>query len=405
MNHDGPKETTSSQEDLPNRNLALFGLYLVSFTNALGSQTLVTLIPEYASIFRASPYWIGAFTTAFALAGTIVVLPAGWLSDRIGKATILRWALGISIVSYVMFLFVGDELAFTVARTVQGIGITAGAMTSLALVGEIAGDDERGRLIGTFNSIRNMSGAVGAAAAGWMLGAFGLLAPNLVLILVSTTALILLIKSRELDRYDVSRAQGFPFALLARNRTIQAMAAFRTMYGFGVVMTRTFVPIYAGLTLGLSPFLVGLTISAEQTMNMLFQRFTGSLSDRFGRLPMVTLGGILYALGLLLLTTRNSGYGLIAVNASLGFADAVREPASMAAFADEGKRTGSVASAFSMRQMLWRPGMILAPMIGGSVMAGFGILYVFYLALAFTVAAVIGIRVVLKIHSRSTPGT
>lgn len=110
---------------------------------------------------------------------------------------------------------------------------------------------------------------------------------------------------------------------------------------------------------------------------------------------MVTAGGPLYALGLIVLTTQESPYALVAVNASLGFADAVREPASMAAFADEGKRTGSVASAFAVRQILWRPGMVLAPMIGGSVLATSDIRAVFYVALGFTLAAVIGIRACL----------
>ncbi len=237
------------------------------------------MIPEYSLVFDASPYWIGAFTTAYALAGTLLVPPLGWLSDRIGKATILRWGLAISMLSYVMFLLVHNEVSFTVARTIQGIGFTAGAMTSLVLVGEIAGAHERGRLIGTFNSIRNMSGAIGAAIAGWMVGRFGLLAPNLVLIMVSAMALALLLKSRELDHYDRARTNGFSYKVLATNTNIQAMAAFRVLYGFGVMMTRTFVPIYAGLTLGLSPFFVGLIISSEQTVNMLFQRFTGSLSD------------------------------------------------------------------------------------------------------------------------------
>ncbi len=398
---EGSELSERTPPDESNRTAALLGLYLVSFTNALGSQTLVTLIPEYAVLFQASPYWIGAFTTAFALAGTVIVLPVGWLSDRVGKATVLRWGLAVSIVSYILFLFAHDEVTFAVGRVIQGIGITSGAMTSLALVGEIAGEGERGRMIGTFNSIRNMSGAIGAAAAGWMLGQFGILAPNVVLIIVSITALFLVSRSRHMDSFDVARARGFPLTLLARSTAIQAMAAFRVLYGFGVVMTRTFVPIYVGITLGLGPLYVGLVISAEQTVNMLFQRFTGSLSDRFGRFPMVTLGGCLYAVGLVILTTQRTPYALIAANGFLGLADAIREPASMAAFADEGQKTGSVGSAFAIRQILWRPSMVLAPMMGGAVMAALGVRSVFYLALAFTIAGVLGVRLVLTLRGTS----
>nr|WP_309484889.1 MFS transporter [Halorhabdus salina] len=54
----------------------------------------------------------------------------------------------------------------------------------------------------------------------------------------------------------------------------------------------------------------------------------------------------------------------IVLNGLLGAADAFREPASMALFADEGKGEG-IASSIGIRSLLWKPGSILAPLLAG----------------------------------------
>lgn len=60
----------------------------------------------------------------------------------------------------------------------------------------------------------------------------------------------------------------------------------------------------------------------------------------------------------------------------------------MALFADEGRGSG-IASSFSVRNIIWQPGAILAPMIGGGLMEWFGFGHVFWLASAFTVVGLV----------------
>jgi hypothetical protein len=86
----------------------------------------------------------------------------------------------------------------------------------------------------------------------------------------------------------------------------------------------------------------------------------------------------------------------VALNMLLGIADSIREPASMALFADEGKGQG-VASSFGVRSLVWRPGSVLAPLAGGWLTTNAGMEWVFYLgaAVAFTgVAAFLGVLTV-----------
>ena len=69
----------------------------------------------------------------------------------------------------------------------------------------------------------------------------------------------------------------------------------------------------------------------------------------------------------------------ICLNGLLGIADASREPASMALFADEGKGEG-ITSSFGVRSLVWKPGSILAPLVGGWLMGTAGIEWVFFAA-------------------------
>jgi len=67
---------------------------------------------------------------------------------------------------------------------------------------------------------------------------------------------------------------------------------------------------------------------------------------------------------------------MFGTNGLLGIADSFREPASMALFADEGKGSG-IASSFGIRGLVWRPGALLAPLLGGYLMDGVGMQWVF----------------------------
>ncbi len=51
----------------------------------------------------------------------------------------------------------------------------------------------------------------------------------------------------------------------------------------------------------------------------------------------------------------------------------------MALFAHEGSEGGGVASSFGIRELVWRPGSVVAPIVAGVVWARFGIEWVFFI--------------------------
>ncbi|SEO88101.1 Major Facilitator Superfamily protein [Halogranum amylolyticum] len=213
---------------------------------------------------------------------------------------------------------------------------------------------------------------------------------------------------------DETRIHGFPFSDLAVNRRIVSLTSFRAQYAVAVTLVRTWIPIYAGVTaanggLAYGALAVSLTIIAEKFCNMLLQPHTGRISDRHGRALFIFFGGGLYglvalavpfspaigtALGLpstlpVLGPLSPAFVPLVTLSGLLGVADSFREPASMALFADEGTDDGGVASSFGIRELVWRPGSVAAPLLGGYLMAEVGMAWVFYVGGASAITGVV----------------
>lgn len=394
--------------------LQFSSLYLVSFAGSLGYMTLLTLLPTYITALGATGVTIGLFITALEVARTIGIVPLGWAGDRYDKRTVLVGAIAVSVVAYLAFSAIASVEGFLAARFLQGLGLTGTGLLGLALVGDLAPDAERANHIGKFNAFRMAAGIAGTVGAGTLVAltgfdlVFGLLALLLVLAAVGVWRYV---------EADETHVAGFAFSDLALNPRILTLTTFRAQYAVAVSLVRQWVPILIGVTaaqggLGYGPAIVGAVLAAERFTNMLCQPLTGRLSDRHGRALFVFAGGGAYgliALAIPLVADLSTPIGpslpllgplTLAVvgaflcNALLGVADAVREPASMALFADEGKASG-IASSFGVRSLVWKPGSVLAPLAGGWVMATLGIEWVFYLGGAAALTGVVSFLAVL----------
>ncbi|MFC7141407.1 MFS transporter [Halosimplex aquaticum] len=388
----------------------LRALYFTRFASSFGLITLLTLLSEFIKVLGAEGFILGLFATGLTFAQAVGIIPISWAADRYDKRTILLGGLGMSVFVYLGFAFVETSWQFIAVRAVQGIAATAAGLIGLALVGDLARESERANTIGTSNAWRFAAAIGGTFSAGILYDLFGFDAVFALLMVMAASAFVVVWIWVEPDD---TRIHGFPFTDLAFNKRILTMTSFRAQYAVAVTLVRTWVPIYAGLSaadggLGFeAATAISVVIAAEKFTNMLCQPYTGGLSDKFGRARFVFIGGLFYGTvavvvpftpaigGALALPTTFPFLGtlsaaflpLVVLNGLLGVADSIREPASMALFADEGKGKG-VASSFGVRDLVWRPGSVLAPLAGGWLTSNVGIDWVFFLGGAFAFTGV-----------------
>jgi len=405
--------------DVNDDRFQFYALYLARFAAGFGFVTLVTLLPDFIDLFEASGVVVGLYTTAFTGAQTLAVIPLAWAGDRGDKRLVLVGSLGLAALVYASFAVVGSSAQFVLARGLQGVAATGTGLMSLALVGELAPPERRANAIGKANSFRLAAGILGSLGAGGLYQWYGFDAVFGVLVALLLPALV---GVWWLVDADTSSIAGNPFSGLAFNRRLLTLTSFRAQYAVAVTLVRTWVPIFAGVAaarggLAYAPLAVSFVITAEKLTNMVCQPITGKFSDRAGRSLFVFVGGGCYGLVALVVPfTPDIGAALglpgtvplvgqlspaflplVACNALLGVADSVREPASMALFADEGTDDGSVASSFGIRELVWRPGSVAAPMLGG-VLMGVGMEWVFFVGAA---AAFSGVLTFLGVLSRN----
>ncbi|SIS13133.1 MFS transporter [Natronorubrum thiooxidans] len=439
--------------------LQFWTLYFARFAEGFGFVTLITLLPYYINTLEptnttilgltiSAGLIVGLYTTGFTFAQTLAVVPIAWAGDRFDKRTVLLVVLGLGVGVYALFPLVDSSASFIAIRALQGLVITGTGLMTLSLVGQFASGDTRANYIGKANAASFAASIVGSLSAGTLYEAFGF--GSIFTIIVSIVLIAWLGTVLYLEP-DETRVYGFPFTDLALNRRILTLSSFRFQYAFSVTLVRTWIPIFAGVAaaeggLAYGGLAVALTVVAEKFTNMCCQPFTGRLSDSYGRAMFVFAGGGAYGLiallvplspaigtalslpselviaipavltGVSLPTALPLGslplgtvpeqvtlFGevspaflpLIVLSGLLGIADSFREPASMALFADEGTDDGGVASSFGIRELIWRPGSVIAPLLGGWLMYEVSMASVFYVGGAFALTGVGSFLVIL----------
>ncbi len=421
-------ETTPAGSDSGADPTQFWILYLTRFAEGFGFITLLTLLPTYINVLDpqattvlgitiSAGFVIGMYTTGFTLAQTLAVVPLAWAGDRFDKRTVLLCVLAVGAVVYALFPLVDSSGSFILVRALQGVVVTGAGLMTLSLVGELASVGTRADRIGKANAASFLASIVGSLSAGWIFDAVGFGPIFTIIVVLVVVAWVGLFTTLEPDD---TRVTGFPFADLALNRKLLTITSFRVQYAFAVTMVRTWVPIYAGTALaggglGVAATAVAVTVTAEKATNMVGQLFTGRLSDGYGRSLFVFAGGGTYgliAIAIPLSPTIGAAVGagvtlpvlgevppaylpLVVCSGLLGVADSFREPASMALFADEGTDQGGVASSFGIRELVWRPGSVLGPLIAGWLMVEVSMASVFYVGGTFALTGALTFLAIL----------
>jgi len=361
------------------------------------------VLPRFAESLGAAPELIGIIVAASTVTGVLFKLPAGALSDIFGRRRVMLLGAVFFAVPPFVYPFVTDAGALLALRFVHGFATAIFAPVASAYVAGLA-EARRGARLGWFSSANDLGATAGPLIGGLVLyatasfaasyllvGVLGVLALGMALLVPEET------KTSAAESSLTARAAEFWDGLrdvITTPAVLTAAAVEATMYlGFGAFLG--FMPLYAR-SVGLNDGAIAVVLALQLTVALLAKPFTGNMSDRLGRKPVIVLGLFASAAALPLIFRMTSFAGLVAVVPLLGLGVAAVTPATNALIADlvAARRLGTGMGVFGT---IWDIGEALGPILAGILIGQIGYEPAFDVIAAIIAAVAVAFAVRIRI--------
>ncbi len=348
------------------------------FISMMGMGIVSPFLPLYANTLGASSLQVGLVQAAFNITGVGTLLFVGRLSDRFGRKSFLSGGLAVLTVSSVGLMYCGDIVHLIAWRFVQGLGASAHLPIAQAYLGDIAPEGGEGRWMGYFNAVLFAGMGAGPLIGGAITDAFSIKTTFLVMAVLNAAGLAAtLLFLEEMPRKTGARGHDSIFAPL-RSRILRGVFGYRMAAGVGTSSLMAFLPLFAGLKLGLSASLIGILIAARTPVAVL-QSYTGQLADRWNRRTMVVWGGLVSAAAIALLPLSGGFWLLLFFYLAATLGQTYGIPPANAYVVHEGRVYGMGAS-MTMFMMAMQVGNGVGPVVLGSIADRLGLPSAFYAA-------------------------
>jgi len=125
------------------------------------SNAIVPVLPSFAAGTASQ----GAVYSAYFLGAFLLVLPAGYIADRVGEVPLIRAGLALTVLSGVLLALAGSPLVIFLARLIEGI---AGGLFVPAALAFLNARPDHDRMSGYFMGSLNLGLLLGLLVTGWL---------------------------------------------------------------------------------------------------------------------------------------------------------------------------------------------------------------------------------------------
>jgi MFS family permease len=185
-----------------NRNFISISVARIAWSIAMGIFSAV--YPVYAGTdLGLSPSLISFLFTARGVTNMVVRMPAGRLSDRIGRRRPFILAYVAAIIVYALLAYVRDFTVLILVMAVYGVGWGMRVAPSMALVSESFNDEDRPLALSLFMTMFDIGAMIGSLLVGFV---GGILSSQMLLLLCSPimagALIVFTLFSKEVTRSD-----------------------------------------------------------------------------------------------------------------------------------------------------------------------------------------------------------
>ena len=345
--------------------------------NQLGFGAMVPSLPLYAQSFGVPASAIGMAVAAYGLARFATAIPAGQLSDRLGRRPTLAIGGLVSAAGNLWCAWATAYPEFIIARFVAGAGAGLILTTGQVVLADISAPERRGRTIAIYQGTFLFAVGIGPFPGGLLAEHISLAAPfiayGLASLIATVVAWFAVSETRDLA------SGGKPVAGAARPVFADQFRLLFGKVGFLLVslislmnaVVRTgglfaIVPMLATALLGLSVGAIGFALMVGSVCGLIAAYPAGWLADRFGRKAVIVPATVMTGVSMLLFCVA-PGYGwFMAACIVWGVASSIGG-AAPAAYAADSAPPGMNAAAMSTFRMTGDAGYVFGPLALGLI--------------------------------------
>jgi len=345
--------------------------------NQLGFGAMVPSLPLYAQSFGVPATAIGMAIAAYGLARFAMAIPAGQLSDWLGRRPTLAIGGLVSAVGNLWCAFATAYPEFIIARFVAGAGASLILTTGQVVLADISTPAQRGRTIAIYQGTFLFAVGIGPFPGGLLAEHFGLGAPFIAYgtasLLATVVAWFAIAETRNLSRgsRQLTEVACLPFAAQLRMLATKAGFVLVSLISLMNAVVRTgglfaIVPMLATTSLGLTTGSIGFALMLGSVCGLLAAYPSGWLADRFGRKTVIVPATLMTGASMLLFCLAPSYGWFVAAAVAWGVASSVGGSAP-AAYAADSAPPGMNAAAMSSFRMVGDAGYVIGPLALGLV--------------------------------------
>lgn len=362
---------------------AIAGLCAVGFlARASYSLARTPVLPLFAASFGVGPEAIGFAVAISTVTGIFFKMPAGVLSDVIGRTRTLLLGLTVFAVVPLAYLRVTSFESLVLVRFFHGFATAIYGPVVMAVVVSVAGD-RRAELLSWFSSLTILGNLIGAPLGGLLLSLLGdssgphLEHFHIVYGIVAASGMAsLLLALMILPRADEANiAKGKTVAAVLRqfrtaiheillDRRVLLTSNMEGVQNLAVGALEAFLPVYAVTVCGLSDLQAGMLWGIQVLAVIGTKPLLGKISDRHGRTPLLFWGMFVCAVPFGLIPWTQNYWTLLLLAACFGLGEAMVTSSAAALVADFCKEAhlGSAMGAFGT---LFDVGHAAGPLLAG----------------------------------------
>ena len=328
------------------------------------------LLPLFAERLGAHPEVIGLIVGISTVTGILFKLPAGTVSDLLGRRRLLFIGLSVFAVAPYFYFGVTQVWQLIVLRAFHGLATAIFAPVAMAVVADLFREG-RGEALSWYSSFSQAGRLSGRMIGGYLLVWAGFEQTFAVCAVIGLVLIILFSNLRlpedqpasSLTRHESSRALVQGLREVGGDRRVLVTSGMEAilMTASGALMA--FLPLY-GIAVGLHAGEVGLLFGAMGLASILAKPAMGRISDRIGRRPLIVAGQLICAAVMIAIPWTAGFVGLIFLSLFFGFGEAVIGSSTSAMVADRCKEK-SLGSAMGVFGTIMDIGHAAGPILTG----------------------------------------